>query len=96
MEYLNYKYPSTNPNDWIVVVLAPTGIAAYNVNGQTLHRFFKLPVGHDDEKMKYWSLRDKDIKDIRNNIKNLQLILIGKSFKNELCVKINFITFAIV
>ena len=24
---------------WIVVVLAPTGIAAYNINGQTLHRF---------------------------------------------------------
>jgi len=31
---------------WIVVVLAPTGIAAYNINGQTLHRFFKLPISH--------------------------------------------------
>jgi len=33
-----------------VAVLAPTGIAAYNVNGCTLHSFFSLPVQHGTEK----------------------------------------------
>lgn len=28
-----------------VVVLAPTGVAALNVGGQTIHSFFKLPIG---------------------------------------------------
>ena len=31
-----------------VVVLAPTGIAAFNVKGQTIHSFFRFPVGFMD------------------------------------------------
>lgn len=32
-----------------VPVIAPTGIAALNVNGQTIHKFFKIPVIGDNE-----------------------------------------------
>ncbi len=28
-----------------VIVLAPTGVAALNINGQTIHSFFKFPIG---------------------------------------------------
>ncbi|MFN3427254.1 MAG: ATP-dependent RecD-like DNA helicase [Candidatus Thermochlorobacter sp.] len=39
---LNYFRENTSKN---VVVLAPTGIAALNVGGQTIHSFFKFPFG---------------------------------------------------
>ncbi|MFN3344422.1 MAG: ATP-dependent RecD-like DNA helicase [Chloroherpetonaceae bacterium] len=39
---LNYFRENTSKN---VVVLAPTGIAALNVGGQTIHSFFKFPLG---------------------------------------------------
>ncbi len=39
---LNYFREHTAKN---VVVLAPTGIAALNVGGQTIHSFFKFPLG---------------------------------------------------
>ena len=34
---LNYAYEHTNKR---VVLLAPTGVAALNIKGQTIHRFF--------------------------------------------------------
>ena len=37
---LRYFRAKTNKN---VVVVAPTGVAAINVEGQTLHSFFRLP-----------------------------------------------------
>lgn len=39
---LNYFREHTKKN---IVVLAPTGIAALNVGGQTIHSFFKFPIG---------------------------------------------------
>lgn len=65
-----------NPNEWSVAVLAPTGIAAFNINGLTIHRFFKLPVFNDKEE-KHWQLTDGALKVIRTYLKNLKLIIIG-------------------
>ena len=39
---LNYFVANTNKN---VAVVAPTGVAAYNVGGQTIHSFFGFPIG---------------------------------------------------
>jgi ATP-dependent DNA helicase PIF1 len=39
---LNYFRENTAKN---VVVVAPTGVAALNVGGQTIHSFFKFPIG---------------------------------------------------
>ena len=39
---LTYFRENTQKN---VVVLAPTGIAALNIGGQTIHSFFKFPIG---------------------------------------------------
>lgn len=33
-----------------LIVLAPTGVAALNVNGKTIHRFFRFPINLDDDK----------------------------------------------
>ncbi len=66
------------PKGWSVVVLAPTGLAAYNVSGHTINRFFKLPVFGNSDEDKHWPLSDQNIKDIRQLVPNLKLIIIDE------------------
>ena len=61
---------------WLVVVLAPTGLAAYNFNGQTMHRFFKLPIFKDADET-HWGLSDNVLKSIRPYLLNVKLFIIG-------------------
>jgi hypothetical protein len=68
---------NANEQGWIVVVLAPTGLAAYNINGQTIHRFFKLPITNNEHDH-YWPLSDENLKVIRHCVPNIKLIVIGK------------------
>jgi ATP-dependent DNA helicase PIF1 len=76
---LNIDYQDlTQPQGWIVAVLAPTGIAAYNINGITIHRFFKLPVFGNSDGDKHWDLSGDNLKDMRDILKNIKLIIIGK------------------
>jgi hypothetical protein len=63
--------------EWSVAVLAPTGIAAFNINGLTIHRFFKLPVFNENQE-KHWQLTDDALKIMRTYLPNLKLIIIGK------------------
>ena len=37
-------------------VAAPTGLAAFNVGGVTLHRLFQLPIEHEGKPADYWPL----------------------------------------
>ena len=37
-------------------IAAPTGLAAFNVGGMTLHRLFQLPIEHDGKTSMYWPL----------------------------------------
>jgi len=53
------------------VVLAPTGIAAINVNGQTIHSFFKFPPKFIDTRV-IRKLRKRTL------IKNLEMIIIDE------------------
>lgn len=66
---------------WLVAVLAPTGLAAFNVNGLTIHRFFKLPVFNDTGDQ-HWPLSDGNLKLIRALQPNLKLLIIGKKINN--------------
>ena len=60
---LNYLYQNfDDPKGWIVCVLAPTGIAAYNVKGLTIHHFFKLPIFDDVKGESYWQLSEDNLK----------------------------------
>ena len=90
---LNSLYQDVNnPQGWIVAVLAPTGLAAYNINGLTIHRFFKLPIfGNSDPQMirmgimngnQHWDLSADNLKLIRSLLPNLKLIIIGKLIVN--------------
>jgi len=46
-----------------IVVLAPTGIAAINVNGETIHSFFKLKPGYELDEAKHVRISNKMISD---------------------------------
>ena len=60
-----------------IAVAAPTGIAAYNIHGLTVHRLFQLPVEHSGT-AKYKSLSDNALKQIRLSLKDVNLIIIDE------------------
>ena len=66
-----------NNEDVLVAVLAPTGLAAYNINGMTIRSCFKLPVQHGTDQVNY-ELHDDDLKLIRNIMSKIKLFIIGK------------------
>lgn len=69
---LEYCYENCNKN---MVLLAPTGVAALNIKGQTIHRFFGFPVNITVEKItsKQFTPRAKRI------YKNLETIIIDEA-----------------
>ena len=67
-----------------MAVLASTGIAAYNINGITIHRFFKLPVFGNSDEDKHWDLSSDNLKDMRAILNNIKLIIIGKFYRNPI------------
>ena len=71
-----------------MVVIAPTGLAAYNVRGFTAHRFFKLPVFKDAKYDRHWQLLDGALKIIRQYTRNLKLIL-GGIFYTNILIQLN-------
>ena len=42
--------------DLTCVVVAPTGLAAFNVGGLTIHRLFQLPIKYEGKTADYWPL----------------------------------------
>lgn len=61
-----------------VAVIALTGIAAYNVGGMTMHRLLQLPIEHKRGTPKYYPLADIALNVIRENLKNLALIIVDE------------------
>lgn len=60
-----------------IAVTAPTDIAAFNIDGLTLHRLFQLPVEHGHT-ARYKQLSDIVIKTVRDEFKNITLIIIDE------------------
>lgn len=72
-----------------VAVIAPTGIAAFNINGVTIHKFFKLPVQHTTE-AEYFKLQPDDVKLFKNKWKKLDLIIMDE------CSMVSNVTLAMI
>jgi ATP-dependent DNA helicase PIF1 len=70
------KYQDLANDGWLAVILAPTGMAAFNINGITIHRCFKLPIFTKSSK-NHWTLSNSAIKLIRQFVKNIKIIIIG-------------------
>ena len=52
-------------------VAAPTGLAAFNVGGITIHRLFQLPVEHAAREASYWSLPKSSRKVMKTTLCNV-------------------------
>ena len=58
-----------------LLIAAPTGKAAYNVNGQTLHRAFFIPAS---QKLEFRALKWDSLSSIRSNFHGVEWVLIDE------------------
>ena len=71
--HLILRKEGDNPDYPYVIVVAPTGTAASNVRGQTLHSAFGFNFGN-----KHYSLSDKKRDKTRTLLKNLRFVIIDE------------------
>jgi len=69
-------FPTTSPEDSCVIVAAPTGKAAFNVFGMTLHCTFKLPPNQNSGKL--CDLESGVLSSVRVKLKNVKLFIIDE------------------
>ena len=72
---VNNIWPS---NDLTCAIAAPTGLAAFNVGGVTIHRLFQLPTEHDSKTVGYWSLPKTSQNVMKSSLRNVKIIIIDE------------------
>ncbi|XP_044013954.1 uncharacterized protein LOC122856332 [Aphidius gifuensis] len=60
-----------------IAIAAPTGLAAFGINGMTLHRIFSLPVQHGGTP-KYMALSDGALKVLREQLRDIALVIVDE------------------
>ena len=75
VRYYN-SLPSTNPDTTKVLLTAPTGKAAHNIHGMTLHSAFALPVTEFGGEMP--NLSSSVLNTLRSKLLSLKLIIIDE------------------
>ncbi|XP_041461886.1 uncharacterized protein LOC121413199 isoform X1 [Lytechinus variegatus] len=63
------------PDDISVLKIAPTGVAAYNINGHTIHSILSIPIR---AQMPYQPLSEEKISALRNKLAQLQILIIDE------------------
>ena len=58
-------------SDLSCAIAAPTGLAAFNVGGMTIHRLFHLPIEHEGRQAGYWSLSKASQKVMKSTLRSL-------------------------
>ena len=64
----------------LCAVTAPTGLAAFNVGGVTIHRLLQLPIEHEGRGAGYWKLAKETLKIMRTSLSKLKLLIIDEVF----------------
>ena len=64
--------------DLLCAIAAPTGLAAFNVGGVTMHRLFELPVEHSARAAGYWALPKQSQKVMKATLGNVRLFIIDE------------------
>ena len=59
-------------------VAAPTGLAAFNIGGITIHRLFQLPVEHEGKTAGYWPLSEASRKVMKTTMRNVKVVIIDE------------------
>ena len=62
----------------VCAVTAPTGLAAFNVGGVTIHRLLQLPIEHEGRAAGYWRLGKEALKVMRASLSQLRLLIIDE------------------
>ena len=62
----------------LCAIAAPTGLAAFNVGGITIHRLFQLPIDHSGKAATYWSLPKTSQKVMKTTLHNVKLFIIDE------------------
>jgi hypothetical protein len=58
-----------------VVVLAPTGVAAFNINGMTLHSGLSIPIINDE---KHLDINGERLKQLQDKLKDVRYVIIDE------------------
>ena len=74
IRYLN-ALPENNPDDISVVKVAPTGKAAFNIRGNTLHSAFKIPA---NRAFNYCTLDRDRLNITRSQLQRMQVVFIDE------------------
>ncbi|MBR3628247.1 MAG: AAA family ATPase [Elusimicrobia bacterium] len=65
-----------------IAVVAPTGLAAINVQGETIHKFFKLNIAVKDdgyiEQLAYRINKFSSYQEVKNKLSNLDILIIDE------------------
>ena len=59
-------------------ITAPTGLAAFNVGGVTIHRLFQLPIEHEGKEAGYWALPKAAQKVMKSTLRSLKVPIIDE------------------
>ena len=62
----------------VCAVTAPTGLAAFNISGVTIHRLLQLPIEHEGKRAGYWKLAKEALKVMRASLSQLRLLIIDE------------------
>ena len=66
------------PGELLCAIVAPTGLAAFNVGGLTIHRLFQLPIEHEGKTAGYWSLPKDTQKKLQTTFRPLKIIIVDE------------------
>jgi len=69
------RKPGDDPSNVYVHLTAPTGTAAYNIGGATLHSSFQLPLGQSNL---HTNLSSEKIASLRNKFSHLKILVIDE------------------
>ena len=73
IKYLRYL-PHVTPNDLLCLTCAPTGTAAFNINGMTIHSAFLIPI----TMRTYQNLSTDTLNTLRNQLQHLKVVIIDE------------------
>ena len=66
--------PSVHPHDVLSLICAPTGTAAFNISGMTIHSTFLIPVAMKQ----YRTIGADTLNTLRNRLHNLKVVIIDE------------------
>ena len=72
---VGHLWPSDN---LMCAIAAPTGLAAFNVGGITIHRLFQLPVEHEGKTAEYWALPKSSQKVMKTTLRSVKMIIVDE------------------